>query len=942
MNYNFKKIEKKWQKEWDKSSIHEVEFPSEKPKWYSLVEFPFPSGDGLHTGHVRSYTAMDIVSRKKRMEGYNVLYPIGWDAFGLPTENYAIKTGIHPAKVTKTNTDNYRKQLKSLGLSFDWSREVNTTDPDYYKWTQWIFIKFFEHGLAYKINMPINWCPSCKIGLANEEVIGGMCERCGAETVKKDKEQWMLKITEYAEKLLEGLKDVDYREDIKTQQANWIGRSEGAEVEFRIKNLEYGVRVFTTRPDTLFGATYLVLAPENELVKELKSEIKNWDEVEKYIAEVKNKSEADRTSETVEKTGVELEGIKAINPANDEEIPIFIADYVLNNYGTGAVMAVPAHDIRDWDFAKKYDLPIRCVIDPVTGKKQDNPEHRDKIVALVEDERGQILTLNWGPELGGRLLIGGTVEEGEDLLVAAKREIAEETGYENLELITRSDERVHHEYFAFSKDKSFVAHTQLFHFKLKEGKVKNTKLEDDEKGKFKVEWVLPEKAEVEILDPLHKYTFERFIKGGSYDGEGILRDSGKFDGMDSKEAREKILKFVNGERVIKYKLRDWIFSRQRYWGEPIPIINCAKCGYVAVPEEDLPVTLPEVKDFRPGENGESPLASLEDWVKVQCSKCDGDAKRETDVMPNWAGSSWYFLRYTDTRNDKQFADMKNLKYFMPVDWYNGGMEHVTLHLLYSRFWNHFLYDIGLVTTKEPYKKRTAHGMILGEGGIKMSKSKGNVINPDDIIEVYGADSLRIYEMFMGPFEQAIAWDTKSIEGASRFLLKVWNIAQNKDISEKVENKSLETLIHKTLKKVTEDIEDMAFNTAISSLMIFINACKSEDAIPLSIWKKFLLILAPFAPHISEELWSMLGEKDSIHIQEWPNYDESKIKEEEFELVIQVNGKVRGRVSAKFGISEEDAKSLAIEAIKDIDESNIKRVIFVPNKIINLVLINMSK
>lgn len=788
--YNFKKIERKWQSAWEKKKIYRAQDNSRKKKWYSLIEFPYPSGAGLHVGHVKSNTAMDIISRKRRMEGYNVLYPIGWDAFGLPTENYAIKTGIHPAKVTKQNTSTYRRQLKSLGFSFDWEREIDTTDPDYYKWTQWIFLQFFKHKLAYKSKAPINWCASCKIGLANEEVVGGKCERCGSDVEKREKEQWMLKITAYAEKLLRGLEEVDYRDDIKTQQINWIGKSEGALISFEIKtpgsnDKIKSVEVFTTRPDTLFGATYLVLAPEHPLIHSMEDKIQNIADVKKYVAESGKKAEMERTAEGKVKSGIKLDGIRAINPANNEEVPVFAADYVLTNYGTGAIMAVPAHDERDADFAQAFNLPIKKVI----------------------NETGELI------------------------------------------------------------------------------------------------------------------------------------DSGKFSGMEARGAMRSITDFVKGKMTVKYKLRDWVFSRQRYWGEPIPIIHCPKCGYQPVPEKDLPVTLPKVKDYKPGENGESPLSAITKWIETSCPNCGGKARRETDVMPNWAGSSWYFLRYIDPKNRKNFADFKKLKYFMPVDWYNGGMEHVTLHLLYSRFWNQFLFDIGLVPFPEPYKKRTAHGLILGEGGIKMSKSKGNVINPDDVIKIYGADALRMYEMFMGPFDQSIAWDTRSIEGVYRFLGKVWNLSEKRIIA-KVKSSSLETSINKTIKKVSEDIETMSFNTAISAMMIFVNECQKVEVIPAKVWEKFLLILAPFAPHITEELWNGLGYKNSIHLEKWPGYDEKLTKDEIVELIIQVNGKLRGRMAVPADISEADARDLAEKdqnVVNHLAGKKIIKAIFVPGRLINFVV-----
>jgi leucyl-tRNA synthetase len=771
-NYDHNKIEKKWQKEWEKKKLYEVKNGAKGKKFYSLIEFPYPSGAGLHVGHVRSNTAMDIISRKRRMENYNVLYPIGYDAFGLPTENYAIKTGIAPSKVTKQNTDTFRNQLKSFGFSFDWSREINTTDPTYYKWTQWIFLQMFKKGLAYKQKSTINWCTSCKIGLANEEVVGGVCERCGGQVVKKEKEQWMLAITKYADRLDKDLDEVDFLEKIKIQQRNWIGKSEGSEIDFQIKKTEEKIKIFTTRADTILGATYVVMAPEHDLINNLKLRVNNWEEVENYINLIKNKTDIERTAEDKEKTGVELKGIKAINPANNEEIPVWIADYVLVNYGTGAVMAVPQHDQRDREFAVKFNLPIL--------------------------------------------------------------------------------------------DESLV---------------------------------------------------------------------------DAKNITEK----VGGKIVTKYKLRDWIFSRQRYWGEPIPLINCEKCGWVPVPEKDLPVVLPKVKSYQPTDNGESPLADIKSWVNTKCPKCKGKAKRETDTMPNWAGSSWYYLRYTDPKNKKEFASQKALKYWTPVDWYNGGMEHVTLHLLYSRFWHKFLYDLKLVPTKEPYKKRTAHGMILAEDGEKMSKSRGNVINPDDIIKLYGADTLRAYEMFIGPFDQTVVWNTNSIIGSRRFLERVWKIGQriilqgNQNFDQ---SSSLQMILHKTIKKVSEDIEGMNFNTAISSMMMLVNEMEKVESISKKDFKMFLQILAPFAPHITEDLWYKLGEKKSIHKSKWPKWDIKKIKEDSIKMAVQVNGKVRAEILISEEMTEEDIKKIVLNdknVLVWTSGKEIKRFIYVPRRIINIVV-----
>ncbi len=941
--YNFKKIEKKWQQAWDKSNIYAAKDATKgkrQKKWYSLIEFPYPSGAGLHVGHVRSNTAMDIVSRKRRMEGYNVLYPIGWDAFGLPTENYAIKTGIQPAKVTKQNTDIFRRQLKALGFSFDWSREIDTTSPEYYKWTQWIFLQFFKHGLAYKSKTPINWCISCKIGLANEETVGGKCERCGGEVEKREKEQWMLKITAYAEKLLAGLKNVDFRDDIKTQQINWIGKSEGSEISFKLKGSEFVVNVFTTRPDTLFGATYLVLAPEHPITHQLESQIGNLAEVKKYVTATKAKTEMDRTAEGQEKTGLELKGITAINPAANEEIPVFIADYVLANYGTGAIMAVPAHDERDFEFAKKFNLAIKQVIEPVfvDNLKEGAPfVEREAISAIVRHwSEDKYIGLKWKKVNWGTFITGG-VEKGQTPESAAIAEIREETGFQNIELI-RELPRSHSKFYHVPKDVNRFAHFHNFLFKLKDGERKD--ISEEERANHEVVWLSP--AEIEkFITPEGQRRDWKIARDNNavYSGGGVLVNSSKFNGSSSEEAKKKITESVDGKMTVKYKLRDWVFSRQRYWGEPIPIIHCSDCGFQPVPEKDLPVVLPKVKDFKPGKNGESPLASLDKWVSVMCPHCGGKAKRETDVMPNWAGSSWYFLRYCDPHNKKEFGDFKRLKYWMPVDWYNGGMEHVTLHLLYSRFWNQFLYDIGLVPTSEPYKKRTAHGLVLAEGGVKMSKSKGNVINPDDITKIYGADSLRMYEMFMGPFDQAIAWDTRSIEGVYRFLGRVWNVQETKVVA-KDKSAELEHLINKIIKKVSEDIETMGFNTAISAMMIFLNEASREDAIPTKVWEKFLLLLAPFAPHIAEELWSKLGHKKSIHLEPWPRFDPKLSRLEDIDLIIQVNGKFRGKLKVAANISEAEARSLA-EADKTVSGHlagrTVAKVIFVPGRLINFVL-----
>jgi len=794
--YQPKKIEPKWQAYWEKQKIYQAEDFSKKPKFYCLIEFPFPSGAGLHVGHLRSYTGIDAIARFKRMNGFNVLYPIGWDAFGLPTENYAIKTGKHPKQVTKENTNNFKRQIKSVGLSFDWSREINTSDPNYYKWTQWIFLKFFKAGLAYQAEMPINWCPQCKIGLANEEAIGGKCERCGAQTTKKKQKQWMLKITAYADRLLKDLDQVDYLDKIKTQQKNWIGKSKGAEIIFKLKNTSEQIKVFTTRPDTLFGATYIVVCPEHEIISNFKSQISNIKEVENYIKKSAKKSDLQRTDLAKKKTGVELKGLKAINPVNKQEIPIWVGDYILPYYGTGAIMAVPGHDSRDFEFARKYNLPIKKVI---SGNKKNNQ---------------------------------------------------------------------------------------------------------------------------------------------AYEGEGKLINSDKFTGMFSQKAREKIVKWLVennlGEKSINYKLRDWIFSRQHYWGEPIPLIHCDKCGVVPVNEKDLPVKLPQVKKYKPANTGESPLAKIKDWVNVKCPKCGGSAQRETDTMPNWAGSSWYFLRYVDPGNNKTFASKDKLKYWMQVDLYNGGMEHTTLHLLYSRFWHKFLYDQGFVFHSEPYAKRTSHGIILAEDGQKMSKSRGNVINPDDVIKNHGADSLRLFEMFMGPFSEDIPWSTKGLIGMKRFLKKVWHLEINNN-----KNSKLNTLLHQTIKKVTKDLQTMKFNTAIASLMEFVNQAQKQQPVSKQIYSKFLVLLAPFAPHITEELWQeKLDNKKSIHLQSWPKYNREKIKQEKLSIIVQINGKLRGKIITVPGQAKESIIALAKKQCnvnKYLKENNIRKTIFIKDKLINFVI-----
>ena len=829
MSYNFKEVEQKWQKKWYTEGTFNAKDDYTMKKWYGLIEFPYPSGQGLHVGHPRSYTALDIVARKKRMEGYNVLYPIGFDAFGLPAENYAIKNHVHPKITTENNVNHFREQLKSLGFSFDWSREVNTTDPNYYKWTQWIFIQLFKKGLAYKATMPINFCTGCKVGLANEEVVNGVCERCGSPVVQKEKSQWMLGITKYAQRLIDDLDELDYLEKIKIQQKNWIGRSEGAEVNFKIKDTDDTLLVYTTRPDTIYGATYMVIAPEHELVEKYKDKILNKEEVENYKKKSALKSDFERSELNKEKTGVEIKGIKAINPFTNEEIPIWISDYVLITYGTGAIMAVPAHDDRDFAFAKKFNLPIKPVI---------KPDLRN----LSEDLQ---------KELEARF----------DYLMA------ENVNYN----------------------------------------------------------------EVIMKEP--------FVDVNN----GIAVNSGILDGLTSKEAIAKAIDYIEknklGKRKVNYKLRDWVFSRQRYWGEPIPMVYCEDCGWVPIPEEELPLKLPDIEDYEPGENGESPLAKQTEWIKTKCPHCGKPAKRETDTMPQWAGSSWYFLRYMDPHNDKALASKEAIEYWSPVDWYNGGMEHTTLHLLYSRFWHKFLYDIGVVPTKEPYQKRTSHGMILGSNGEKMSKSKGNVINPDDIVKEFGADTFRIYEMFMGPFDQTAPWSMESIRGCGKFLDRVWNL-QNIMTDENKYSEKHEKMMHKAIKKVSSDIEEMKFNTAVATFMTMTNEFVKDKMITKAEYKTFLQLLNPFAPHMTEELFSILGEKKTINETPWPKYDEAKTIDDEIEIPVQFNGKLKAVVKIDRDADENTVKEIVKndETVKKaLEGKNIVKEIYVKAKVYNIVV-----
>ncbi|VYT94746.1 Leucine--tRNA ligase [Finegoldia magna] len=798
--YNPNSIEKKWQKYWEENKTFKTSDDKSKEKFYALVEFPYPSGQGLHVGHPRPYTALDIVSRKRRMQGYNVLYPMGWDAFGLPTENFAIKNKIRPEIVTENNIKNFKRQMQSIGFSFDWDREINTTDPDYYKWTQWIFIQMFKKGLAYKKEMPINWCPSCKTGLANEEVINGHCERCGGEVIRKVKNQWMLKITEYADRLIDDLKDVDYLDRIKSQQINWIGRSYGAEIKFPLKEVDEKITVFTTRADTIFGATYMVISVDHPLIEKYSDQIKNIEEIRSYRQEVAKKSELERTDLSKEKTGYKIDGLTAINPLTNKDIPVYVSDYVLMTYGTGAIMAVPAHDDRDYEFAKKFNIEMIPVI------------------------------------------------EGSDI-----------------------------ENSAFTET-----------------------------------------------------------------NEGNLINSGFLNGLSVDEAKEKMYEYIEekeiGHKKTNYKLRDWVFSRQRYWGEPIPLVYCEHCGWVPLEEKDLPLVLPKVDNYEPTDNGESPLSNIDEFVHTKCPKCGRDAVRETDTMPQWAGSSWYYLRYTDPHNDEAIASKENLDYYVPVDWYNGGMEHTTLHLLYSRFWHKFLYDIGVVPTKEPYMKRTSHGMILGDNNEKMSKSRGNVVNPDDIVRDFGADTLRCYEMFIGDFEKSAPWSENGVKGCRKFLDKVWRTQELVDEDSNFEK--METLTHQTIKKVSEDYENLKFNTAIAQLMTLLNEFNNLDKISKEQYKIFLILLNPVCPHITEEIWQRMGYEGYVHEASWPEYDESKTILDVIELPIQVNGKLRTTVEIGRDASEDEVFEKAIKddvVAKYLENKNVVKKIYVKGRIFNIIV-----
>lgn len=933
-------VEKKWQEYWENHHTFEAHIDKSKEKYYYLVEFPYPSGAGLHVGHVRSYTALDTLARKKRLMGYNVLFPMGWDAFGAPAEQYAIKNHIHPSIAVKENIKTFKSQIEKLGISFDWSREFATTDPEYYKWTQWQFLQFFKHGMAYKAKKNINWCPKCKMGLSNEDSSGGVCERCGTQVVQKEKEQWMLRMSDYAEDLIDGLNDTDFQERTKVAQINWIGKSTGAEVDFKLKQVNEKLTVYTTRPDTLYGVTFMVIAPEHPYVDLYSGLIKNMNEVIDYREQTNKKTEFERTQLVKDKTGIKLEGLSAINPINNKEIPIYISDYVMMNYGTGAIMAVPAHDTRDYDFAKKFGIDIIQVLEEETGTPHSDESMKNSIVAIVYDEKqDKYLTINWGNN-GGRLFVGGTIKENESSLECAIREIAEETGYTDISLVKPAF-KINHHYYAYNKDKYFNIQATPFLFTLNSDKMVSQNLDDDEK--FQVEWVSKDIIQKEVVDELHKKSFEYTVNETAMVGDGIHINSDVLDGLHKEEAISKMISYLEekgiGRKKTNYKLQDWIFTRQRFWGEPIPLIYCDDCGWVAVPDEDLPVLLPNVAEYEPTDDGESPLARIDEFVNITCPHCGKPAKRETDTMPNWAGSSWYWLRYMDPHNDKEFASREALEYWGKVDWYNGGMEHATRHLLYARFWNQFLYNIGLVPNKEPFKVRASHGMILGEGGVKMSKSLGNVINPDDIVAEYGADTLRTYEMFIGDYEKEATWSEQGLNGCKRYLDRVVRLGEK--VNNSLEYSSeLEKDIHKTIKKVTEDIDALKFNTAVSTLMILLNKMEKMDSISKKDYRTYLTLLNPIAPHITEELNEEYQLGSAICESSWPSYEEDKLVDTEKEIAVQVNGKVRATILVHIDDTDDVIKEKALSednVKKHIEGKEIVKIIVIKGKIVNIVV-----
>ena len=936
--YNFKEVEKKWQNIWEKNECFNAVNGSDKPHYYILVEFPYPSGSGLHVGHVRSYTAQDAMARMKRMQGYNVLYPMGYDSFGAPAEQYAIKTHQHPKNVVKQNVETFSKQMKSIGFSFDWSRAFSTSDPEYYKWTQWQFLQFYKMGMAYKADVPVNWCPTCKTVLSNEDAAGGVCERCGDTVVLKEKSQWMLKMSEYSEDLLKGLDDTNFADRVKLGQINWIGKSTGASIVFKLKEVDDTLEVYTTRPDTIFGTTYMVISPEHEYLEKYKDVIKNIKEINKYQNEARCKSELERTELNKEKTGVLIEGLTAINPVSEQEMPIFVSDYVLANYGTGAVMGVPAHDTRDYEFATKFNLPIIQVLEEVTGTPHENETKKDSIVAVVYDKKNKkYLTLNWHDK-GGRLFIGGTRKENEDAESCARREIEEETGYCDLELVSILP-KINHHYYAFNKDKYYNIESTGLYFELKSDKCNKTNRDEDET--FDVEWV-SEKEISEIKDELHAKTFTYAMNPGAMVGDGTHINSDFINGLNKEDSIREIIEYMEkkkcGTKKTNYKMRDWIFSRQRFWGEPIPMIYCEKCGWVAMNEEDLPLVLPDVPNYEPTENGESPLAAIEEFVNCTCPKCGGKAKRETDTMPNWAGSSWYFLRFMDSHNTKEFASMDAMKYWDKVDWYNGGMEHTARHLLYARFWVQMLYKLGLVPNKEMIWTRVSHGMILGSDNQKMSKSKGNVINPDDIINEYGADTLRLYEMFMGDYQMDAPWNVDSLKGCKRFIDRVIKL-YDKVNDEEGYTSDVVVLQNQTIKKVEHDLCNLGFNTAVSTLMILANKYDELKSITKKDYQLLLQLLNPIAPHFTEEMNEKLGFAP-LYETEWPKYDEAKTVDNVVTIAVQVNGKLRATLNVNKDTSKEELLNMAKQeenVVKFISDKEIIKEIVIPGRIVNIVV-----
>ena len=931
MKYDHKAIEKKWQDRWNAEKAFEASDASSKEKQYVLDMFPYPSGAGLHVGHVEGYTATDIYSRFKRMKGFEVLHPMGWDAFGLPAENYAIKTKVHPKITTEEAIKTFRSQMDSLGLSYDWSREIGSHRPEYYKWTQWFFLLLYKNGLAYKRKAKVNWCSKDQTVLANEQVVDGKCDRCGTEVIQKDLEQWFFKITDYAEELLSDLDTIDWPESTKSAQRNWIGKSQGAEIDFALTSGDT-ITVFTTRPDTLFGATYMVLAPEHSIIASLP--INNRADVDAYIAQTLKRTELERTSDTKNKTGVELKGVKAINPATKEEIPVFLADYVISHYGTGAIMAVPAHDERDFEFAKKFGIPVTTVIEPVTGVPQSNPEHRKSIVAIVRKADGSVLTLNWGA-MGGTLFIGGGLEEGEDVIETAKREIAEETGYTSL-VFRGQTQTIHHSYFAHSKNVARKIEAVGLLFDLADEAKGETALEESEKDKFVLEWKTASQAESSVQDELHKLVFKLLVQGAPYTGAGVLSNSGVFAGESSEEAKEKITLFVGGRMKTTYKLRDWLISRQRYWGAPIPVIYCEDCGAVPVPEADLPVVLPDDVDFMP--TGESPLTRSASFQNVLCPTCKKPAKRESDTMDTFVCSSWYYFRFADPKNLEEFASKKQLEKWLPVDLYMGGAEHTVLHLLYARFFTKVLQKLGFIGFSEPFSKLRHQGLILASDGVKMSKSLGNVVNPDDVIEQFGADSIRLYEMFMGPLDVAKPWNTNNILGVRRFLEKVAGLETK--VSDVLALPETGILLNQTIAKVEADIDSLRFNTAISSLMIFVNHLTELSEVPVSVYTVLLKILSPLAPHLTHELWEKAGNASLLCKEKWPAYDETKIVLDTVEVGVQVNGKVRGTITLSREATEAEALSLARatpSVAKWLAQGEEVKAVYVAGRIINFVV-----